>query len=203
MFCQYTYYCQYVIIASSFKLNTITTRWFYEWTNRAKNPPDHKRRNQLLWRRMHRYPRHPESRKPPRYTRRIRRNRDGALLDQGGDGGEKASVLWALAIMADFSKEALPFFHDFLAAGFNDGHNITQRPRWDLRIIIAQQAFPCPCNPDFCGVAAGSSLWNMDVNRFQRVVFIRPEIHPIWTDSKNLRHCQIPLLAKIGESGVP
>ena len=60
--------------------------------------------------------------------------------------------------MADFSKEALPFFHDFLAAGFNDGQNITQCPRGDLRIIIAQQAFPCPCNPDFCGVAAGRSL---------------------------------------------
>ena len=42
--------------------------------------------------------------------------------------------------MADFSKEALPFFHDFLAAGFNDGliaGNVFLRKAEDILPIIA------------------------------------------------------------------
>ena len=105
--------------------------------------------------------------------------------------------------MVDFSKEALPFFNDFFTARFNDCHNIPQCPGRNLRIVITQQAFSRARNPDFRGISTGRSLRNMDVNRFQQVALVRPELHPIRTNLKNLRHCQILPLARIGESGAP
>ena len=39
---------------------------------------------------------------------------------------------------------------------------------------------------------AGRSLADMNMHRFQGLVFIGPEINPVGADFKNLRHCQSP-----------
>mgnify|MGYP006892377647 FL=1 len=65
---------------------------------------------------------------------------------------------------------------------------------WDAGIVVAQIAFARPCDPDLGGIAAGRTLRDMHMDRFQRLIFVGPEIDPIRADLKNLRHSlRLPL----------
>ena len=105
-----------------------------------------------------------------------------------------------LAEISGLAEKALPFFDYFFAPGFNDGHDVLQNLRGDLRTVMAEIALAGSCNPDLCSVATGGALRDVNMNRLQRIVFIGPKIDPIGANLKDLRHCQSPPPGKTGGS---
>lgn len=55
---------------------------------------------------------------------------------------------------------------------------------------ILQLSIPRAGDPYFGGVCGRGTLRDMNMNWFQRITFVRPEIGPIRANLKNLRHCQ-------------
>ena len=103
-------------------------------------------------------------------------------------------LLLALAVVTRFAKESYPFFLNLCAARFNNLHNVFKCPFWDLRPVMAKNAFPCARNPNLGSPRARFTLGYVYVYGFQWVVFVRPEIYPIRADLKDLRHFQSLLL---------
>ena len=101
------------------------------------------------------------------------------------------------AVEVNFAEEILPLHDNFRCTRFDDRHDIAEYARRNFRVIIAEQASSRLGDPDFCRVSSGTSFGNMDMNRLQRVILVRPEINPVRTDLKNLRHRQILLLPRI------
>ena len=101
------------------------------------------------------------------------------------------------AVIVDFAKEILPLHDNLRCTRFDDRHDIAEYTRRNFRVVIAEQASSHLGDPHFCRVSRGTSFGNMDMNRLQRVIFVRPEINPVRTDLKNLRHRQILLLLRI------
>jgi hypothetical protein len=85
----------------------------------------------------------------------------------------------ALTEIVYAAKVGKPLFNDLPAASLNDFHDVVQCPFWNAGIIMAKTAFSCPGNPNLCRVCAGHSLANVDMDRLQRLVFIRPEKYPV------------------------
>ena len=93
-----------------------------------------------------------------------------------------------------------PFCDDFVASGLDDFHNVPQSPLRNLGPVVTQITLSCGGDPDFSSAAGRRAFRNMNVNRFQWITFIGPEINPVRADFKNLRHCQSHLPAQTGES---
>lgn len=94
-----------------------------------------------------------------------------------------------------------PLFNDLGASGLDDLHNIAEDALGNAGIIVAEVALSGLGDPYLCSVSVGSALTDMDVDGFQRVVFVGPEEHPVGADLKNLRHSQSPLPGRTGGSG--
>ena len=60
------------------------------------------------------------------------------------------------AKVADFSEMRNPLFDNLRASGFNNLHDIPQRRRGNLRMIVAQITFSGAGNPYFRRVGTGS-----------------------------------------------
>jgi hypothetical protein len=101
------------------------------------------------------------------------------------------------AVVVRIAKESDPLLHYLCAPRFNNPQDITQYRLWDLRMVIAQKTFPCLCNPNLSAVGCRFALRDVDVYRLQRLIFIGPEIYPVGTDLKDLRHGRILPAAKI------
>lgn len=65
-----------------------------------------------------------------------------------------------------------PFLDNLTTPGLDYVHDIAQCVGGDTGSVIAQIAPPGLGNPNLCGVCGGSAQANMDMNRFQRVIFI-------------------------------
>ena len=101
-----------------------------------------------------------------------------------------------LAIIGYVAKVLNPFGDDFVASRFNDTYNVSQYMLWHMGIIIAYQAIAGLCNPYLRCVFRWFPFRNMHVDRLERFVLVCPEIDPVRSDLKDLRHFQTPLAVK-------
>ena len=81
-----------------------------------------------------------------------------------------------------------PFFNNVATVGLDDPEEVPQDGRGDLGVVIAQQSVPSAGDPYLCAVRYRPSLCNVDVGRFQGVIFIGAKLDDIGPDPKNLRH---------------
>ena len=98
------------------------------------------------------------------------------------------------------SKVFRPHLHDRGAPRFYDPHDVPQRLRLDMRIVITEKASACACYPYLCGICCRDVFTDVDVHRLQRAAFVRPKEDRIGTKLKNLRH-RIHLPVQIQGSG--
>ena len=96
-------------------------------------------------------------------------------------------VLLRSAEIADAPKVVQPAGFDVLGAGLNDSHDIAEKPLRDAGLVVAEVALARGSQPDLRGIGVGL-FGNVDVNGFQRVIFVGPEINGVWPDLKDLRH---------------
>lgn len=95
-----------------------------------------------------------------------------------------------LAKICGRTEVSSPLCDNLLTSGLNDHHYIPKRLRRDLGIVVAQIAAAGSRDPDFGCFRRWRSLGYVDMDRLQRVIFIGPEVNPVRTDFKNLRHCR-------------
>lgn len=76
------------------------------------------------------------------------------------------------AVISDPSKVGDPLVNDLTASGLNDVHDVAQRVGWNTGIVIAQVAPPGLSNPYLCCPGAGRTGAHMDMDGFQRVIFV-------------------------------
>lgn len=76
------------------------------------------------------------------------------------------------AVIIDLPKMRKPFLDDLTAPGLDHIHNVAQCMGGDMGIVIAQVAPPGLGNPNLCGVRAGSAQADVNMDWFQRVIFI-------------------------------
>ena len=103
-----------------------------------------------------------------------------------------------LAIKLCLAEIIPPFGDDLNAAGFQNRRNVAQGALGNAGIVIAHITAACRCDPDFGGVAGRCALRNVDVDRFEGIPLVGPEINPVRADLKDLRHCQSPLPGQSG-----
>ena len=84
-----------------------------------------------------------------------------------------------LTIIMRFSEEVFPFCNDFLAACFDNCHDISKCTFWNFGIVVAKIALSGFRNPNFRAVAIGHTFRYMNMDRLKRIAFIGPEIYPI------------------------
>lgn len=67
---------------------------------------------------------------------------------------------------------SFPLLNNFVAACFDDAHDIPQCALRNVRIVVAEVALPGPGYPYLCGVAGWCALSHMNVYGFERLVFV-------------------------------
>ena len=125
--------------------------------------------------------------------------RRGKVLNNGFLALGHTNIYFWFTLSAEvmcFAKIVQPLANDFVASCFQYFHDIAQCLCRDLRIVVAQIAAAGLCNPDLCRIGRGRALRDVDVYRLKRIILIRPEVHPVSADLKNLRHGQARLPAQ-------
>lgn len=92
------------------------------------------------------------------------------------------------------------FIQNLYTPGLNDPQDIPKNTVRYLEIIVIQQTLPDFRDPNLCGVSRRRTLCYMDVNRPQGTIFICPEVRPVGSNLKDLRHVQSLPTGKIQRS---
>ncbi len=79
--------------------------------------------------------------------------------------GVKSLQRTSLTIVRGRTKVREPFFYHFVAAGFDNQHDIAERSGGNVRVVVAEIAASRSGNPYLCGVACGRTLGDMHVYR--------------------------------------
>ena len=83
------------------------------------------------------------------------------------------------AVKTDLAKSVCPFVNDLAGASLDDLHNNGQHTIGNAAVVVGNDTAALLRDPNLCGVGAGHSFGDMDVYRFQRVIFIRPKENDI------------------------
>ncbi len=92
------------------------------------------------------------------------------------------------AVIADCSKVCDPPLYDIIATRLDHLHNVSEGMVGDAGVVVAKVAFPSLRDPDLSRVRGRRSLTNVDMNRFQRVVFVFAEKKTVFCKHKKTRH---------------
>lgn len=123
-----------------------------------------------------------------------------AICRGGGAGGGVPSK--ESAKISNLPEMGKPISHNLTAIRFYDFHNSIEYFLWYSGIIIAQEGLPSACNPNLCSIWCCPSFRNMNMNRFQGIILVGPEVNRIRSDFKLLRHTRLLRLGKIRASDV-
>ena len=107
------------------------------------------------------------------------------------------------AVVADASKKVLPLLDHFFAAGLDDCHDVAKDFWRDLGVVVCQIAPAGFGDPDLGRRFCGRPLRHMDMDGFQRLIFVGLEVDPVGPNLKNLRHFPRLRPAQTAKSGAP
>ena len=88
----------------------------------------------------------------------------------------------------DLAEVGEPLVDDVAAVGLDDPHKVAQNGGRDHRVVVAKEGPAGSGDPYLGPVCRGPALRDVDMDRFQRVVLVGPEVDDIGPDPKNLRH---------------
>lgn len=87
-------------------------------------------------------------------------------------GAGNTGAVFVLAVVGCGAKVGSPLFDDFVTPGFDDHHDIAQRPVRDAGVVVAQTAVSGGGDPNLRGVAGWCALRDVDMNRLKGIAFV-------------------------------
>ena len=97
-----------------------------------------------------------------------------------------------LAVEVRAPEVGLPLLDDLPAPRLDNSHDVSQGLTGKPGVVVREVALFRAGQPDFCGGGGRRALADVNVDGLEGLAFSRPELHPVGSDFKNLRHGRTP-----------